>query len=245
MVAFSISFSTSSTCVRSASIERYTNFLNFSERLTFEIVSSFFHVRHLSFQDNLQVLVGLAFEWNAVPDSRYNRWQLKFFLEVIVSWWLWLVTCNYRWQRANGWGRCDGCRWRRLFGWAYREQTMQVGNKIFAVYFPLFPDVEYPRDLFLDFVFTHQCRRFLKRRSPTVHKFIISPFAMLNDVVGEIEERQATFDFNCKTPGKEHIAQQHPTGSWRRTHPIWDNTTNSAQFVCELSFCLNTILRAQ
>lgn len=73
---------------------------------------------------------------------------------------------------------------------------MQVSDKVLAVNFPLLPNIENSRNFLLHFVFPHQSRRFLKGRAPTVHELIIPPLAVLDDIVGQVEERQSTLDFH-------------------------------------------------
>lgn len=73
---------------------------------------------------------------------------------------------------------------------------MEIGNEVFAIDFSLLPNVENSRNLFLDFVVSHESRCLLKRRSPAIDKLIVPSLAVLDNIVGEVEKRQAAFDFH-------------------------------------------------
>lgn len=73
---------------------------------------------------------------------------------------------------------------------------MQVGDKLLTVDLSLLPDAENPRDLLPEFVLAHQRRRPLQCRSPAIDELIVSPLAVLDDIVREIEEREAALNFH-------------------------------------------------
>lgn len=157
--------------------------------LTFEITPGFLHVGHDGLHDDFKIFVGFALQRDAIPYAGDDRRQLKFLFQLVG---FWLLMHDDRCRADSG----DGRHRARLFGGIDREQPVQVGDEVLAVYFPLLPNVEYPRDFLLDFVIAHQRRRLLQRRPPAIDELVISPLAVLDNIVGEIEQRQATLDFH-------------------------------------------------
>lgn len=84
----------------------------FGESLqTFEITPRFFHVGHVSLDNDFQVLIGLAFQRHAIPNIADDYSELELILDVVGP--QRLVVCDNRRRRSQT--RCD--RRRRLFGW--------------------------------------------------------------------------------------------------------------------------------